>query len=82
MPTVARIDALRVVIYPNDHLPAHVHVVGAGREAVYKLNCPSGPPEPRESYGFSIAKLATIGSALEANLEYLCAEWSRIHESY
>src|SRR3546814_10225859 len=25
MPTVLRIDGLRVVIYPNDHRPAHVH---------------------------------------------------------
>jgi hypothetical protein len=26
MPTVHRFDGLRVVIYPNDHRPAHVHV--------------------------------------------------------
>lgn len=28
MPTIFRIGAVRVVIYPNDHRPAHVHVVG------------------------------------------------------
>lgn len=28
MPTVWRIGTHRVVIYPNDHRPAHVHVVG------------------------------------------------------
>lgn len=28
MPTVARIGSLRVMIYPNDHRPAHVHVIG------------------------------------------------------
>ena len=33
MPTVLRIDGMRVVIYPNDHRPAHVHVAGAGGEA-------------------------------------------------
>jgi hypothetical protein len=28
MPTVLRVGGLRVVIYPNDHPPAHVHVLG------------------------------------------------------
>ena len=45
MPTVLRLDALRVAIYPNDHRPAHVHVIGAGYEAVFNLHCPDGPPE-------------------------------------
>lgn len=42
MPTVARLGGLRVVIYPNDHRPAHVHVIGAGNEAIFVLNCPGG----------------------------------------
>jgi len=44
MPTVDKIGSLRVVIYPNDHRPAHVHVIGKDCEAVFKLNCPEGPP--------------------------------------
>jgi hypothetical protein len=35
MPTVLRIGALRVAIYPNDHPPPHVHVTGAKGEAVF-----------------------------------------------
>jgi hypothetical protein len=42
MPTVLRIGALRVAIYPNDHRPAHVHVIGNGHEAVFNLNQPAG----------------------------------------
>ena len=80
MPTVARIGALRVVVYPNDHRPAHVHVIGAGEEAVFNLNCPNGPPELRENYGFSSAQLNRISAALAADLEHLCAEWSQFHE--
>ncbi|MCY4396412.1 MAG: DUF4160 domain-containing protein [Rhodospirillaceae bacterium] len=38
MPTVLRLDGLRVVIYPNDHRPAHVHVVGGDGEAVFDLH--------------------------------------------
>ena len=37
MPTVLRIDGVRVVIYPNDHPPAHVHVLGPGWVLVINL---------------------------------------------
>jgi Domain of unknown function (DUF4160) len=53
VPTVLSLLGNRVVIYPNDHRPAHVHVIGGGNEAVFNLHCPSGPPELRENYGFS-----------------------------
>lgn len=52
MPTVLRIDGLRVVIYPNDHRPAHVHVIGADAEAVFELYPRHGPVVLRESIGF------------------------------
>ncbi len=47
MPTVLRIDGLRVVIYPNDHPPAHVHVFGPGWIVVINLEV----PEVRETIG-------------------------------
>lgn len=81
MPTVTRIGALRVVIYPNDHRPAHVHVIGADQEALFNLNCPHGPPELRENYGFSVADVNRIKTVLAADVGRLCEEWSRIHES-
>jgi hypothetical protein len=37
MPTVLRVGGLRVVIYPNDHPPAHVHVLGPGWLVVIHL---------------------------------------------
>jgi hypothetical protein len=79
MPTVGEIDGLRLVIYPNDHRPAHVHISGGGYEAVFKLNCPRGQPELRENYGFTANKLSRIKAALMSRLTHLCAEWSRIH---
>src|SRR3546814_12258644 len=81
MPTVLRIDGLRVVIYPNDHRPAHVHVKGADGEAVFILHCTDGPPELRESYGFKLPALGGIKDALQAALAALFAEWSAIHGS-
>lgn len=80
MPTVLRFQGLRVVVYPNDHRPAHVHVVGGGGEAAFILHCPDEPPELRESFGFGRAELVRIKHALAEEISALCAEWSRIHE--
>ena len=79
MPTLGRIDGWRVVIWPNDHRPGHVHVIGPAEEAVFKLRCPDGPPELRESYGFRLADLRRIETALTGMLPNLCAKWSEIH---
>lgn len=81
MPTVLRLDGLRVVIYPNDHSPAHVHVIGADCEAVFELHCPHGPVSLRESYGFTIRRLRWVMDQLNAALPELCRAWERIHGS-
>jgi hypothetical protein len=79
MPTALRLKGLRVVIYPNDHRPAHVHVTGRGCEAVFNLNCPAGPVEVRENYRFSRSEITGVGSMLTDHLMELCAAWERIH---
>ena len=79
MPTVARFHALRVVIYPNDHRPAHVHVIGPDGEAVFFLNCPDGPPQLRECYGFKLKAVKMIGQELERLLASLCQTWKEMH---
>lgn len=79
MPTVLRFDGLRVVIYPSDHRPAHIHVIGADGEAVFILHCPDGPPELRESYGFGRAEVGRIKDAVAGKIAALCEEWRKIH---
>lgn len=79
MPTVLSIGALRVVVYPNDHRPAHVHVIGNAHEAVFALNIPAGNVTLRENYGFARGELSAIRSGLVDNLPLLAAEWERIH---
>ena len=79
MPTVHRFHGLRVVIYPNDHRPAHVHVMGKGCEAVFRLNPPSGPLDLRENFGFSERDLAMIAVELDRQLVQLYLQWSAIH---
>ena len=79
MPTVVRFDGLRIVIYPNDHRPAHVHAVGRGYEAVFDLNCPVGPVELRENYGFPRREIRHILSVLMDHFDELCRAWEQIH---
>jgi hypothetical protein len=79
MPTVLRFGANRVVIYFNDHLPAHVHVLGSGNEAVFALNCPGGPVLARENYGFALRELTRIATVLLQSVGLLCRAWREIH---
>ena len=79
MPTVLRFDGLRVVPYPNDHRPAHVHVKGAKGEAVFVPNCPGGPRRLRDSSGFSRPELGRIPTDVAENVARLCAEWEALH---
>ena len=55
-PVVLRTRNLRVMVYPRDHKPPHVHVKGPGREARFNLKdlrCVS-------ARGFSFAELAKL----------------------
>lgn len=77
--TILRFAGLRVVIYTNDHRPAHVHVIGKGHEAIFWLNCPNGPVHLRENYGFLLKELTRIESSLSRHVAQLCLAWENIH---
>lgn len=79
MPTVLRAAGLRFVIYPGDHRPAHVHVIGQGGEAIFNLNCRKGMPVLREVYGLSRRDVARIRALMASHLSVLCAAWESIH---
>jgi hypothetical protein len=79
MPTISRLGGLRVTVYPNDHRPARAHVIGGACEAIFDLQCPEGPPELRETYGFTQKQIAKIRTALNGDLTLLCDAWRRIH---
>lgn len=79
VPTVLTIDGLRVVIYPNDHEPAHVHVIGDGNEARFALQEAGGKVELIENYGFRSRAIARIKAALTDQQQALIAKWSEIH---
>ena len=79
MPTIFRFGGLRAVIYPADHRPAHVHVIGAEGEATFLFNCLDGPPELPESFGFARPEIGRIADALAARIAASCEEWRKIH---
>ncbi|MCG5495366.1 MULTISPECIES: DUF4160 domain-containing protein [Ectothiorhodospira] len=79
MPTVLRFDGLRVVIYPADHRPAHVHVIGSQGEAVFVLGCSGGYTELRENHGFPGHEVRRISKVLDQHKEALCGQWRQIH---
>ena len=41
MPTVLRFGGWRFMVYPNDHPPAHVHVIGPGWVVMVNLHGPA-----------------------------------------
>lgn len=79
MPTVLRLDGLRVVIYPNDHPPPHVHIVGPDTRAIFFLHCPEGPPSIMQTIGLKRSEAKRVADALADELARLCGEWSAIH---
>jgi hypothetical protein len=78
MITVLRAAGLRVAIYPNDHEPAHVHVIGDG-DAKIDLTGPDGPRFVwinRMSRGEAKRAFALVRD----NRALLLTRWREIHE--
>jgi hypothetical protein len=75
VPTVVRVDGLRVVIYPNDHLPAHVHVIGPGWVVVINLL----GPDVRETIGCLEADARRALRLVDEHRTVLMNAWKFYH---
>ena len=71
-PTIIKTGNLRVVVYPGDHGPPHVHVFGSGAEAKFRLD----NLECLYSRGFSARALHRIGRFIGDNLDLLWEAWN------
>ena len=72
---------MRVVVYPNERAPAHIHVVGRRHEAVFQIDCPASSVALKENYGFPFRDVVRIAGVLRENLGTLCRAWEGIHGS-
>ena len=46
---------------------------------MFNLNCPDGPTELRENFGFLSREISRIETELTEHLEELCQAWEKIH---
>jgi hypothetical protein len=70
-----RSDGVRVVIYPNDHPPAHVHVLGPGWRVVINLV----GLEVREAVGCDEREARRALSLVGRHRPSLMEAWRRLH---
>ena len=75
MPTALRIDGWRVAIYPNDHPPAHVHVLGPGWIVVIDITNLS----VREAIGCNEREARNVLRQIAPHRETLLHAWRRFH---
>ena len=78
MVTVLRAQGLRVVIFVNDHLPAHVHVLGNG-EAKINLVGADGVPILVWEDKMSRGDLRRAMRLVTEERAFLLERWEEIH---
>jgi hypothetical protein len=78
MVTVLRAHGLRVVIFVNDHQPAHVHVFGDG-EAKIDLLGSDGAPALVWAEGMSRGEIRRAMRIVTEQQIALLARWEDIH---
>ena len=78
MVTVLRAVGLRVVIYTNDHLPAHVHVFGDG-EAKINLLGPGNVPILVWADRMSRGEVRRAMRVVTRESGFLLRRWGEIH---
>ena len=79
MVTVLRAHGLRVVVFANDHEPAHVHVFGDG-EAKINLRGADGAPALVWADGMSRGEVRRAMRIVVEQQAFLLARWEEIHD--
>jgi hypothetical protein len=79
MPTVLRQAGFDFMVYTHDHAPSHVHVWKAGNELIVNLGDEEHDPVIRENNGMSRKEAKQVWQIVEAQQNFLLAEWRRIH---
>jgi Domain of unknown function (DUF4160) len=81
MPTILREQGFRAVIYPNDHVPSHVHVFKGSGEVRIELGDEESDPSLMSITGLISDKdVAKALYLVKENQAKLLAKWREIHE--
>ena len=78
MVTIHREGGLRVVIFVDDHEPAHVHVFGDG-QAKINLAGPDGEPALIWADGMKRSEVRRAMRIVKEHRELFLVRWSDIH---
>ena len=78
MPTIINKDGFRVIIYPDDHLPPHVHVIKNDEEVKIYLGNNDIPPSIIEVWMNKKSTKKAMQIVME-NQEILLKAWDDIH---
>ncbi|MBW4524345.1 MAG: DUF4160 domain-containing protein [Phormidium tanganyikae FI6-MK23] len=78
MPTIIRKDGFRVIIYFDDHLPSHVHVISADSEVKISLGDDTELPKIIEYRGKRSIAIKALELVTSHQPELLAA-WEEIH---
>jgi Domain of unknown function (DUF4160) len=89
MPTIIRQDGFRIVIYPNDHLPSHVHVIKGDGEV--RISLGSAIDKDSEASSISPRLITVTGkisdkdvakalSLVKQHQIELLDKWSELHD--
>jgi hypothetical protein len=79
MVTVLRAHGLRVVIFANDHQPAHVHVFGDGEAKINLLGI-GGAPDLVWADNMARAEVRRAMRIVVEQRVFLLARWKDIHD--
>lgn len=78
MVTIHRAHGLRIVIYTDDHEPAHLHVFGDGHAKI-NLTGPDGGPELVWAEDMKRNEVRRAMAVVTENREMSLARWREIH---
>jgi hypothetical protein len=78
MVTVLRQGGFSVVIYLDDHPPAHVHVIKDGHAKINLIGT-DGLPELVKADGMTRADVRKAFGIVVEQQDYLIARWNEIH---
>lgn len=79
MPTIFTIGKLRIVIYPNDHDPPHVHVIAPDGNAKVRIGTAHRKPSVVFNDGVSLASLPKALIAIDERRDELQKAWRKHH---